>query len=59
MQVLETKGFEKRAQHYASKVYSDQAKKGDEYQALKKVIFITIVDYIIFPKSKDTHYKHP
>lgn len=57
MQVLETKGFEKRVLHYSSKVYSDQAKKGDEYQVLKKVVFITIANYIIFPDSNDTHYK--
>ena len=51
MQVAKTRGFEKRAQFYASKVYSSQAHIGDEYQDLKEVIFLAIVDYDIFPEK--------
>ncbi|MGL4540874.1 MAG: Rpn family recombination-promoting nuclease/putative transposase, partial [Candidatus Rhabdochlamydia sp.] len=50
-------GFEKRAQYYTSKVYSDQAMVGEEYQNLKRVIFIAISDYIIFSEPEDVHYK--
>ena len=49
MQVAKTKGFEKRAQFYAAKAYGNQAKVGDEYQNLKEVVFIAIVDYVMFP----------
>ncbi|MGL4540198.1 MAG: Rpn family recombination-promoting nuclease/putative transposase [Candidatus Rhabdochlamydia sp.] len=55
MQVTHSKGFEKRAQHYAAKVYSEQAKVGAKYQNLKEIIFIAISDCIIFPKK--SHYK--
>ncbi len=49
MQVAKTKGFEKRAQFYASKAYGNQAQVGDEYKNLKEVVFIAIVDYVMFP----------
>ena len=51
MQVAKTKGFEKRAQFYASKAYCFQSHVGDEYQDLKEVIFLAIVDYDIFPNK--------
>ncbi|BET37047.1 Rpn family recombination-promoting nuclease/putative transposase [Wolbachia pipientis] len=47
-QVAKTKGFEKRAQYYAAKAYSNQANKGDQYYNLKEIIFIAIADYIVF-----------
>ena len=57
MQVSPSKGFEKRAQYYAAKVYSRQLAQGQAengvYANLKEVIFIAISDYNIFPqKSK-------
>jgi predicted transposase/invertase (TIGR01784 family) len=55
MQVSATKGFEKRAQYYAAKVYGNQAKIGEEYHGLKEIIFLAIADYIIFPNKP--HYK--
>ncbi len=55
MQVTKARGFEKRAQYYASKVYGNQAHIGDEYHALKEIIFIAIADCIIFPNKP--HYK--
>jgi predicted transposase/invertase (TIGR01784 family) len=55
MQVTKARGFEKRAQYYASKVYGNQANIGDEYHALKEVIFIAIADCVIFPNKP--HYK--
>ena len=51
MQVAKTKGFEKRAQLYASKAYSSQAHVGDKYEDLKEIIFLAIVDYDIFPNK--------
>ncbi|MGL5626712.1 MAG: Rpn family recombination-promoting nuclease/putative transposase, partial [Candidatus Rhabdochlamydia sp.] len=55
MQMNYSQEFEKRAQHYTTKVYSKQAKVGTKYQNLKEVIFIAISDYVIFPKKP--HYK--
>ena len=55
MQVSATKGFEKRAQYYAAKVYGDQARIGEEYHDLKEIIFLAIADYVIFPNK--SHYK--
>ena len=56
MQVAPQEGFEKRAQHYASKAYSRQLNVGQEvgarYQDLQGVIFIAITDYIVFPTKK-------
>ena len=52
MQVSPQEGFEKRAQYYAAKAYSRQLNKGKiegcRYQDLKAVIFIAIIDNIIF-----------
>ena len=52
MQVAKTRGFEKRAQFYASKAYTSQANVGDEYQNLKEVVFLAIADYVMFPEKK-------
>ena len=58
MQVAKTKGFEKRAQYYASKAYSSQANKSDEYHNLKAVIFLAIADFIMFPTKKEYKSDH-
>jgi predicted transposase/invertase (TIGR01784 family) len=55
MQMDHSKEFQKRAQHYAARIYSEQAKVGSKYHNLKEVIFIAIADYVIFPKK--SHYK--
>ncbi len=55
MQVAKEKGFEKRAQYYASKAYISQANNGGEYHDLKEVIFLAISDFVMFPKK--TAYK--
>ncbi len=51
MQVAKEKGFEKRAQYYASKAYISQAIKGGAYHDLKEVIFLAISDYVMFPQK--------
>eukprot|EP01035_Chromulina_nebulosa_P032346 gene32346-43207_t len=58
MQVAKTKGFEKRAQFYASKAYCNQANVGDEYQNLKEVVFLAIADYVMFPDKKALKSDH-
>lgn len=59
MQLTHHKGFEKRAQYYAAKAYSQQILKEDEnhkkmavYAKLKGVIFLAIADFIMFPEKK-------
>jgi len=51
MQVASQTGFEERAQYYASKAYVSQMNKGDQYKALKEVIFLAIADYVVFPNK--------
>ncbi len=51
MQVAKEKGFEKRAQYYASKAYISQANKGGEYHDLKEIIFLAISDFEMFPNK--------
>ncbi|GHM58126.1 MAG: hypothetical protein sL5_03980 [Candidatus Mesenet longicola] len=51
MQVAKTTGFEKRAQYYAAKAYSNQANVGDQYHDLKGVVFIAITNFILFPNK--------
>jgi len=60
MQVAPTKGFEKRAQYYASKAYSRQLNGGKEsrYHNLKEVIFIAIASCIIFPDKVEYKSDH-
>ncbi len=50
MQLARDKGFEKRAQAYAGKVYSRQSGR---YNDLKKVFFIAISNCILFPKKSN------
>ncbi len=52
MQVAKEKGFEKRAQYYASKAYVSQVNIGGEYHNLKEIIFLAISDFIMFPSKK-------
>ena len=58
MQVAKEKGFEKRAQYYAAKAYSNQADIGEQYENLKEIVFIAISDFIMFkdkPGFKSDH----
>ncbi len=52
MQVAQEKGFEKRAQYYASKAYVAQAPVGAVYHELKEIIFFAIADFTMFPNKK-------
>ena len=55
MQVAKVKGFEKRAQFYAAKTYCAHFGPGEKYHDLKRVIFLAITDYIVFPNKKDRY----
>lgn len=58
MQVAKEKGFEKRAQYYASKAYVSQVHVGGEYHDLKEIIFLAISNFIMFPNKKDFKSDH-
>jgi predicted transposase/invertase (TIGR01784 family) len=58
MQVAKTRGFEKRAQFYASKAYCSQAHVGDNYENLQEVVFLAIADYVMFPHKKALKSDH-
>jgi predicted transposase/invertase (TIGR01784 family) len=45
MQVAEVDGFDKRVLYYASKSYSAQIERGDEYEQLNPTYFIGILDF--------------
>ena len=49
MQVTATTDFDKRAQYYATRAYSGQLLKGEDYQKLRNVIFLAITNFTMFP----------
>jgi predicted transposase/invertase (TIGR01784 family) len=51
MQVASTEGFEKRAQFYAARAYSYQMHRGDDYRNLKEVVFLGVLDFVMFPNK--------
>src|ERR1700730_8050078 len=58
MQVARSEGFEKRAQYYAAKAYSNQMNNGSAYDTLKQIIFLAITDFVLFPKKPDYKSDH-
>jgi predicted transposase/invertase (TIGR01784 family) len=48
MQVAAVDGFDKRVQYYASRDYSMQISKGEDYTKLKPTVFIGILDFHYF-----------
>ncbi len=58
MQVAKIEGFEKRAQFYAAKTYCSHFNVGAEYNHLKKVVFLAITSYIVFPDKPDYKSDH-
>ena len=48
MQVAKDSNFAKRSLYYSSKSYVNQIQKAEEYNQLKKVYFIGILDFIMF-----------
>jgi predicted transposase/invertase (TIGR01784 family) len=58
MQVAKTPGFEKRAQYYAAKTYCSHFKSGDKYVDLKRVVFLAITSYLVFPNKPDYKSEH-
>jgi predicted transposase/invertase (TIGR01784 family) len=49
MQVAQVDNFDKRAQFYTAKAYANQLPEGAGYSTLKKVIFLGILNFDMFP----------
>ena len=58
MQINSTPGFEKRAQYYAAKAYSQQLDRSEKYEELKEIIFLAITDFVMFPDKKEYKSDH-
>ncbi|MCB1108210.1 MAG: Rpn family recombination-promoting nuclease/putative transposase, partial [Chlamydiia bacterium] len=58
MQVAKVEGFEKRAQFYAAKTYCAHFNTGKPYGDLKKVIFLAITSYVVFPEKEGFKSDH-
>ena len=58
MQLGHADGFETRAQFYAARAFVNQAKIGDGYEELKKVLFLAFCDFSIFPEKKGYKSEH-
>jgi predicted transposase/invertase (TIGR01784 family) len=58
MQVAKDKGFAKRAQYDASRVYTSQMQAGQKFHELKEVIFLAVVDFTMFPEKKSYKSDH-
>jgi len=59
MQVLNVKSFEKRILHNAAKQYSQQLKRGDNYQLVNPVIALTFTNFNMFDDSEEyiSHFR--
>lgn len=53
MQVTDEPGFEKRAQYYAAKAYVEQREKKVAYKDLKRITFLAITNFVLFPEKED------
>jgi len=57
IQVARDTSFHKRILYYLSKMISEQVRKGDGYDKIKKVISITILDHELIAKSAAYHHQ--
>ena len=55
VQVVDTKYYQKRALEYWAETYSMQIGKGNDYEKLKKVIAIHILNFEMFGKEEKFH----
>jgi len=53
IQLSELKVWPDRSLFYLSKMYAEQIKKGEKYTVLKKCISISILDFVLFPKTEE------
>ena len=54
VQLLDEGNFFERVMYYAACSLVDQLSKGDDYDQLRPVVFVSILRYILFPDRPDT-----
>ena len=47
VQLINKENFIRRLLYYVTRLYSDQAKRGEEYEEIKRVVLVAIVDFEI------------
>ncbi len=52
IQVANQHNIVKRALYYWAKMYAEQMNSGDQYDTLKRVISIAVLDFIVWPNSR-------
>ncbi|MDM8532659.1 Rpn family recombination-promoting nuclease/putative transposase [Anaerolineales bacterium HSG25] len=52
MQIAHVAGAKKRFLYYTSKAYSSQISRGEDYPKLNQVIFIGVLDFVLFETDK-------
>lgn len=55
MQVAYFEYWDERVLFYLGKMYTDQLKKGESYEKLKKCVHVSILDFIHFPEDKECY----
>ncbi len=58
MQIAHVIGIKKRFTYYTAKAYASQIERGEEYPKLNQVIFIGILDFILFEQNDDYLSRH-
>lgn len=57
MQVAYFGSWDKRVLFYLTKMYTEQIRKGEDYEKLKKCVHVGILDFVRFPESDECYHK--
>lgn len=57
MQVAYFGSWDKRVLFYLAKMYTEQIRKGEDYEKLKKCVHVGILDFVRFPESDECYHK--
>lgn len=57
MQVENVSSARKRFTYYVAKAYSSQIERGDDYPKLNQVIFVGILDFVLFENRESSGYR--
>jgi predicted transposase/invertase (TIGR01784 family) len=58
MQIAYVAGVKKRFTYYLAKAYANQIERGEDYPKLNEVIFIGILDFILFKRKRGYLSRH-
>ncbi|MDP1560070.1 MAG: Rpn family recombination-promoting nuclease/putative transposase, partial [Pirellulaceae bacterium] len=57
VQIAVKPGLVQRVVFYASELYADQLRSGDEYRQLKPVIIIALVEDLVWAETRQPHHR--